>query len=359
LNALRREGSVVEEQAAVRTLRGPLASNGDVHAGRGHDGRWFIANIGKRPAKYALGESRGRLAGGESRFVDAGAAAPTRRTRTLLVLPDRWNVVLPDENAVFLHDWTLNGRRIKELAPPFVLQPVAGAAMGETLFGPVPLQSELDPPRTWIYRTSFTLRGRPELDLVCESGHMRGDWTALLNGRPLAGWRKSSDFLLRHALGGALRVGSNRLEFHFTLRHSTDGMIGSCRLEGNLTTRRRHAVGPLPLGPVVATAKTTRAELGLPFFSGPLRFWQRFQMGPPAGKSLWLNCVGITGYGAAVRVNGQLCGSICWAPDEVEVTRAVRAGSNLLEIDWRGSPVTLTGREDHTQLGCRVKLVGR
>jgi hypothetical protein len=60
-----------------------------------------------------------------------------------------------------------------------------------------------------------------------------------------------------------------------------------------------------------------------------------------------------------VRVNGVPCGSIRWAPDEVDVTAALRPGTNLVELDVRGSAVGLTGRVDPSRLGCRVQLVAR
>ena len=164
--------------------------------------------------------------------------------------------------------------------------------------------------------------------------------------------------MLSHPLAGYLRAGVNQLEFHFTLRRSTDGMIGACRLEGNVIVRPGGALQATPAAEALATAATTRTALGLPFYCGPVRYWQRFNLNGKPGVTLRLCCPGITGNGAAVRVNGVRCGSVRWAPDEVDVTEAIRRGSNLFEIDWRGSPVTLTGRVDPSRLGCRVKLVG-
>ncbi len=359
LTALGRKGPVLDERTARQSLRGPLQSNGDIHAARRSDGRWLVANIGKKPAGFSLGETRGRLQGGESRIVDGRVAAVVAKPdRTLLALPDRWNVVRPNSNPVFLNEWTLNGRKV-ELSPAFDLRPGLAPTTGQTLFGPVPLQAELGAAHTWTYRTSFALRGRPVLNLVCEEGNMRGDWTARLNGRPLAKWRQAGDFVRCHSLAGCARPGINRLEFRFTLRRATDGMIGACRLEGNVIVRPGGALETTPARRATATAATTRTALGLPFYCGPVRYWQRFNLKAKPGGRVRLRCPGISGNGAAVRVNGVPCGSVRWAPDEVDVTAAVRRGANLLEIDWRGSPVTLTGRVDPSRLGCRVQLVAR
>jgi hypothetical protein len=359
LAALGRRGEVWDDRAALQSLRGPLTSTGDVHAARRRDGRWFCANIGQVPATFALGQAQGVLQGGESRIVDAGDAGVARAStgRTLRALPDRWTVTLPRQNAVFLPTWTLNGRKV-ELAPAFDLEPGWAPEVGQTLFGPVPLKAELDAPRDWTYRARFAVRGRLALELVCEAGHLRGDWTARLNGRALTQWRKGGDFQLRHALRGRLKPGSNQLEFSFRLQRATNGMIGPCWLEGNVMVRPDGKITPAPTRSVNATAATTRSELGLPYYGGVVRYAQRFAWAPVAGQTVRLRCRGMAGNGAAVRINGVPCGSVRWAPEEVDVSAALRRGANLLELDLRGSPVTLTGRVAPTRLGCRVQLVG-
>jgi len=121
--------------------------------------------------------------------------------------------------------------------------------------------------------------------------------------------------------------------------------------------RRGSALAAAPAAGTTATAATTRTGLGLPFYSGPLRYWQRVNLPDTAGKKVRLQCERLSANGTAVRINGLACGSVRWAPDEVDVTAAVRRGANLVEIDWRGSPVTLTGRVDPTRLGARMKFV--
>ncbi len=359
LAALDAKGTVLDERWALHSLRGPLESDGEVQAARRSDGRWFVTNVGQESAAFTLGAAFGQLQGGESRSIDERVAATdSAPARTQLVLPDRWNVIRPKRNTVFLGEWTLNGRKV-DLAPAFALQPEWTRESGQTLFGSVPLNSALDQPREWIYRTSFAVQGRPALELVCESGHLRGEWTARLNGRPLTRWRKSGDFLLTHTLGKGIRPGTNRLEFRFILRRSTDGMIGDCRLEGNVVVRRGGVIAAVPAADERATSATTRTELGLPFYSGPVRYSQQVNLRPVAGRKYFLQCAGITGNGAKVWVNREDCGSLRWAPDEVEITAALRPGDNLVKIDWRGSPVTLTGRVDPTRLGGRVKVVSR
>ncbi len=358
--ALGKKGSVMDDRKAFKSLRGPLQTNGDIHATRCRDGRWFCVNVGTKPANFSLGNVRGALQGGESRFIDehAPVAVPAKPFRTLVQLPDRWQVTLPKPNTVYLNEWTLNGRKV-DLRPAFDLEPGWSPVVGQTLFGPVPLHPELAVPQKWVYRAHFSMRGRAALKLVCGLGDMRGEWTARLNGHALAKWREEGDFTATHTLEGFLRSGVNELEFHFTLRRSTDGMIDACRLEGDVVVLPDGRLGASPKAGTTATSATTRAKLGLPFYCGAVRYSQRFHVDDVAGKQFLLRCQGICGHGAAVRINGASCGSIRWAPDEVDVTAALRSGANLVELDVRGSAVGLTGRVDPSRLGCRVQLVAR
>jgi hypothetical protein len=113
----------------------------------------------------------------------------------------------------------------------------------------------------------------------------------------------------------------------------------------------------MPAQQISATAATTRAAMGLPFYGGPLRYAQEFDWRGPLGGAVDLAFNTSPGNVAGIRLNGVACGVVRWAPDRVDVTAALRVGRNRLEIDLRGSPVTLCGREDATQLGARVRLV--
>ena len=350
LTSLAQKGSVRDDREALATLMGPLRSTGDIHAARCRDGRWFCANIGQRSAKFSLGNAQGLLLSGESRVVDPSATRAALRPvdRILLELSDQWNVIWPESNTLYLHDWTLNGRKVK-LSPAYELQPELSREWGDTLFGPVPLRAKIGAAVRWKYCANFSIGGTRPLQLVCEAGNMRGEWRAILNGRPLRRWRAEGDFQWRHDVSGFCKPGANRLEFHFQIKSATEGMIGPCRLEGNIAQPFR--------GVIRATAHSTRRELGLPFFSGPLCYEQTFQLRAVTGKSVRLGCDGRPGNVTAVRLNGVACGSLRWAPYSVDVTAALRAGENKLSLAFRGSSVTLCGRRDETRLGCRVKLL--
>jgi hypothetical protein len=358
LAVLGRRGDVHDDRGALRALRGPLASNGDVHAARRRDGRWFVANIGREAATFSLGAARGKLQAGESRVVDPAnaMAAAAESPVFVLTLPDRWTVTRPARNTLHLQRWTLNGRRTapktaSELAPGLVRQ------WGETLFGPVPLREDIGAARRWHYRTDFTVRGKLDLTLVCEEGNMRGEWKASLNGRPLRRWRRTGDFLRVHPLRGLVRGGANRLEFRFDIRRATDGMVGPCRLEGDFLVERGDGLREAISRGASATAATTRAALGLPHSGEPVDYGQEFDWRGDRERKVLLRCLGTPGGVAEVLINGTACGSLRWAPDELEVTAALGPAKNRIVLRLRGSPVVLAGRTDFTQLGCRVALL--
>ncbi|MCU0783145.1 MAG: discoidin domain-containing protein [Verrucomicrobia bacterium] len=83
------------------------------------------------------------------------------------------------------------------------------------------------------------------------------------------------------------------------------------------------------------TSWTTRPEPGIKFFSGTATYTKTFQF--PAGirhpaSGIWLD-LGSVRELAEVRVNGQSCG-IVWAPPfRVDISKAVRPGTNTLAVD--------------------------
>lgn len=74
------------------------------------------------------------------------------------------------------------------------------------------------------------------------------------------------------------------------------------------------------------------ADPALRYFSG-LSTWTTEMQVPAAamGQRLWLD-LGQVGDVAEVWVNGTYAGTSWWAPDRVDITRAVRAGANLVEV---------------------------
>jgi hypothetical protein len=78
---------------------------------------------------------------------------------------------------------------------------------------------------------------------------------------------------------------------------------------------------------------TTRAEPGIKFYSGTAIYRKTFDAGADTkGKSVWLD-LGAVRELAEVKVNGQSCG-VTWSPPfRVDISRALKPGSNQLEIE--------------------------
>lgn len=79
---------------------------------------------------------------------------------------------------------------------------------------------------------------------------------------------------------------------------------------------------------------TKRSEEGIRFYSGTATYVKRFDLGRPvlAGERLWLD-LGVVKNIAEVRLNGKKLGVVWTAPWRVEITGAVQAADNALEID--------------------------
>lgn len=72
---------------------------------------------------------------------------------------------------------------------------------------------------------------------------------------------------------------------------------------------------------------------GLPFYGGRALLSARFDLAEKPSGRLYLKLNRAQVASAVVRVNGVKCGTLRWKPFAVEVTGAVKQGSNLLEID--------------------------
>jgi hypothetical protein len=108
-------------------------------------------------------------------------------------------------------------------------------------------------------------------------------------------------------------------------------------------------VGPLPgvaAAPEPSWASgTTLAELemGAPSSAGPATYRKQFTASAaPAGKRLFLEIAGVHDY-ARVKLNGKELEAHAWQPFRWEVTSALKAGTNDLEIQVNAAPSARAG----------------
>jgi hypothetical protein len=78
-------------------------------------------------------------------------------------------------------------------------------------------------------------------------------------------------------------------------------------------------------------------ELGSPSFAGPAAYRKQFTVAVPAGKRVFLEIGDVHDY-AKVKLNGNELEARAWQPYRWDVTSALRAGSNELELEVRATP---------------------
>jgi hypothetical protein len=90
-------------------------------------------------------------------------------------------------------------------------------------------------------------------------------------------------------------------------------------------------------GKQVTTPLKSWEELGTPSFAGPATYRKQFTVSAaPAGKRLFLEIADVHDY-AKVKLNGKELEGHAWQPYRWEVTNVVKAGSNDLEVEVRGT----------------------
>jgi hypothetical protein len=91
-------------------------------------------------------------------------------------------------------------------------------------------------------------------------------------------------------------------------------------------------------GKQVTTPLKSWEDLGTPAFAGPATYRKQFSVSaPPAGKRVFLEIGDVHDY-ARVKLNGQELEAHAWQPYRWDVTSALKAGSNELEIEARAIP---------------------
>jgi hypothetical protein len=90
-------------------------------------------------------------------------------------------------------------------------------------------------------------------------------------------------------------------------------------------------------GKQLSTPLKSWEELGTPSFAGPATYRKQFTAtAAPAGKRVFLEIADVNDY-AKVKLNGKELEGHAWQPYRWEVTNAVKAGSNDLEVEVRAT----------------------
>jgi ABC-type Fe3+ transport system substrate-binding protein len=96
-------------------------------------------------------------------------------------------------------------------------------------------------------------------------------------------------------------------------------------------------------GKQLTTPLKSWEELATPSFAGPAIYRRQFtSVAPPAGKRAYLEIADVRDY-ARVKLNGKELGAHAWQPYRWEVTAALKAGNNDLEIQVNATPAGNAG----------------
>ena len=96
-------------------------------------------------------------------------------------------------------------------------------------------------------------------------------------------------------------------------------------------------------GKQLTTPLKSWEELGTPSFAGPATYRKQFTAtAAPAGKRVFLEIADVHDY-ARVKLNGKELEAHAWQPYRWEVTNALKAGTNDLEIQVNAAPTARAG----------------
>jgi hypothetical protein len=81
---------------------------------------------------------------------------------------------------------------------------------------------------------------------------------------------------------------------------------------------------------------------GFPFFAGRAVLSQALDLPAAPGRAV-LSIAGLRAALAHVRVNGKDMGAVAWQPHDLDISRALKAGRNLIEVELVGTLRNLLG----------------
>jgi len=299
------------------------------------DGGWFCVNLEDTPAVFTLEGTRHSLEAGASGVfhTEEPTGSVVLQRPAVHQFSDQWNAHPAGDNCLILDDWSLRGSPV-ELAPLYELKPEGIGVMGETVFGPVPLQRQLTTTHTLVYEATFSLRQVMPLALVIEKGNLAGTWQIECNGQPLNNWRDTERYDLynrEHALYEELRPGENRLRVSLIAENATDGMLGPCRLFGQFLVEEDASLSCLPPSWKLAGTKGWERQ-GFPHYSGIIRYSQAFRL-EHVGRDLWLELSNPPSNFLSVSINGHRLSSLFWAPWRLRIDDRLLQENNVLALE--------------------------
>lgn len=180
---------------------------------------------------------------------------------------------------------------------------------------------------------------RQGLAVVVERPHL---WQVSVNDRSVSvkpgEWYLDSSFGV-YDIASLAVAGRNTIRLvarPFTVHHELEPVyvIGDFGVEP--------VAGGFRLVPAPALSLGSWKAQNLPFYSHWVSYAKTYRIGPPGGRykvrlGRWLGTV------AEVRVNGRPAGFIAWQPYEADITDALQAGENRIEVLVSGSHKNLLG----------------
>jgi hypothetical protein len=273
------------------------------------------------------------------------------RVVSQIALPDRWELSLDEPNAL-----TLDAAQVRlgdgEWSEPLHVLDAHGAVASAGVGTPFALCFTFD----------ADILVPPPVYLVAESPER---FEIAVNGQPVAGkdagWWTDISFR-KLDIGVAVQAGRNEVVLSGTFGRDTElesvyvigdfGVAGrrlreENRLNGQVFDRYApdFCLTDLPAGVQAKSGRVAAVDLtaqGLPFFAGRVTLRQRVTLPPLDGRTL-LDVHNLRAALAHVRVNGRPAGTIAWQPHQVDVSEALKAGENVIEIELVGTLRNLLG----------------
>jgi hypothetical protein len=272
------------------------------------------------------------------------------RVVSQIALSDRWELSLSNPNAL-----TLDTAQVRlgdgEWSEPLHVLDAHGVVADAGVGTPFALRFTFDADVQALPPVFLAVESPERLEVTINGQSVAG---------PDAGWWTDISFR-KLDISAAVRAGRNEVVLSGAFARDTElesvYVVGDFGVTGRRLREENRFNGQVfdryapdfrlttPPTSVQAKRSTVAVDLtaqGLAFFAGRATLRQTVTLPPLEGRTL-LELHSLRAAIAHVRVNGRQVGTVAWQPHQVDVTKALKAGENAIEIELVGTLRNLLG----------------
>jgi len=278
----------------------------------------------------------------------------------IIALPQKWRLVLEDENALLLERWKIKlDEEEKGLDEGWHKPEYNDSEWMDVQCGPLSAYFDEVPSAIW-YRSKFFVKGG-DVEKILLDGIKGRAFQIFINGEPVRKEGSSSKLdvnIIEVDVRGKVRLGENVVAIMIKPSSLKDGLLDPIRLLGSFEVQAEG--GQLFLTSLREEILSGKSwtEQGFPYYSGTLTYEKEIYIQPSLiGKKILLDCGDVRDH-LEVIINGEHVALKLWRPYVIDVTPHLKAGKNEIKLKVTNTAANIiTGKRIPSGLLSNIRLI--